>query len=139
MADKSRSLPYVSSWSASWYSSCFRGLHRVGRIRGQPTADAVVEGTQVLFRKGVVETQHGLCVLDGRKSELHAAAHASRGRVLTDQIGMLTLEAYELLHQRVELAVGDLGRVQDVVALFVVPDLAAELFDPFGGSHVADG
>jgi hypothetical protein len=76
-------------------------------------------------------------VLDGRKSELHPAADASRRRILADEIGMLRLEADELLHQGVELAVGDLRSVQDVVALFVVPDLAAELFDPFGGSHLA--
>ena len=37
---------------------------------------------------------------------------------------MFGLEALELLHQRVELGVGDSGIVQDVVALFVVPDEA---------------
>jgi hypothetical protein len=70
--------------------------------------------------------------------EFYPAAHASRGRILTDEIGMFTLEADELLHQGVKFAVGYFRRAQDVVALFVVPDLAAELFDPFGGSHVAD-
>ena len=35
---------------------------------------------------------------------------------------MRGLESPELAHQRVELGVGDLGRVVDVVALFVVAD-----------------
>jgi len=45
------------------------------------------------------------------------------------------LEPLQLGHQRVEFSVGDLGGAQDVIAFFVVPDLAAEFFDPFGGGH----
>ena len=42
---------------------------------------------------------------------------------------MLRLEPLELAHQRVELGVGDLRRVEDVVALFVMANQAAELVD----------
>jgi hypothetical protein len=48
---------------------------------------------------------------------------------------VLRLEPLELAHQRVELGVGDLRIAQDVVALFVVADLTAELVDAFGRSH----
>ena len=41
----------------------------------------------------------------------------------------------QLLHERVELGVGNLGGVMDVVTLFVVSDLLAQPLDPFGGSH----
>ena len=52
--------------------------------------------------------------------------------------GMLRLERLELVQQRVELVVGDLGIVVDVVALFVMPDRVAELRDAVGGSMVCD-
>ena len=39
---------------------------------------------------------------------------------------MVALERLQLLQQGVELGVGDLGVVVDVVALFVVADLLAE-------------
>ena len=43
--------------------------------------------------------------------------------------GMLRLERLELVQQPVELFVGNLGVVVDVVALFVVADRAAQLVD----------
>ena len=48
---------------------------------------------------------------------------------------MLGLERLELVQQAIELLVGDLGVVVDVVALFVVADRVAQLADAlFGGS-----
>ena len=44
---------------------------------------------------------------------------------------MLGLEPLELVQQRVELLVGDLRGVVNVVALFVMPDRGAELGDAF--------
>jgi len=52
------------------------------------------------------------------------AAHALRGRVGRHEVRVGLLERSELPHQRVELGVGDLGVVVDVVALFVVADQA---------------
>ncbi len=46
-----------------------------------------------------------------------------------DEIGMIALEVLELAQQRIELGVGDLRRGLDVVALFVMADLLAELVD----------
>jgi hypothetical protein len=47
---------------------------------------------------------------------------------------MLGLEPLQLLHQLVELGVADLGLGGDVVAFFVVANLAAEFCD--SGSRV---
>ena len=44
---------------------------------------------------------------------------------------MLGFERFELLQQRVELGVGDLGIVVDVVALFVVTDRVTQLAEAF--------
>jgi hypothetical protein len=58
---------------------------------------------------------------------------------------MLRLELFELVEQRVEFFVGDLGGVVDVVLLFVVTDKRAEPVDfrerggaqlPIAGEHV---
>ena len=50
---------------------------------------------------------------------------------------MLGFEPLELVQQRVELLVGDLGIVVDVVALFVMADRVAQLFEAFfGRGHV---
>ena len=48
---------------------------------------------------------------------------------------MRLLERAQLAHERVELGVGDLGIVVDVVALFVVADQLAKFADAFGGRH----
>jgi hypothetical protein len=40
---------------------------------------------------------------------------------------MFRLEPFELVEQRVELLVGDLGLVQDVVTVLVMSNLLAEL------------
>jgi hypothetical protein len=101
----------------------------------QTPSHALVEGAQFVFRIGVVETEHRLGVLDGLEGGGDAAADALRWGVGADQVGVLGLEPLELVHQRVELGVGELGIVQDVVALFVVADLAAEFVDPFCRIH----
>ena len=68
-------------------------------------------------------------------------AKPSAGRPLTrcvgesggDEVRVLGLEPLELVHQRVELGVGDLRLVEDVVALFVVANQSPEFCDAFGG------
>jgi hypothetical protein len=76
-------------------------------------------------------------MVDHREPGGDTAADALRRRVSGDEIGILALEPLELLDERVELDVGNLGIVEDVIALFVVPDLSAEFVDPFGRSHDA--
>ena len=66
-------------------------------------------------------------MLDGREALDGTAGDALGRRIGRDEIGMLASSALELVQQRVELVVGDLGLVVDVVALFVVADLVAEL------------
>ena len=65
------------------------------------------------------------------------AADALSGRIGSDQFGMFRLDFLQLNHELVELGVGNLGIVEDVVEIFVVADFFPEgvdlLFDPFGG------
>ncbi len=65
-----------------------------------------------------------------------AAAYALRRRIERDEIGVIALEILELAQQRIELGVGDLRRGVDVVALFVMADLSAELVYAGGGIHI---
>ena len=92
-------------------------------------AHALVERPQLLLVVGVVEAEHRREVFDGREALDRAAGDALRRRIGGDELGMLRLEPLELVQQAVELLVGDLGIVVDVVALFVVPDRVAQLVD----------
>ena len=101
------------------------GDRRVAEARA--LSHALVERAQLVLVVGVVEAEHRLQVLDGREPFDRAAGDALRRRVGRDEIRMLRLERLELVQQRVERLVGDLRIVVDVVALFVVADLVAEL------------
>jgi diacylglycerol kinase family enzyme len=61
------------------------------------------------------------------------AADALRGRVRRDQVGMPLLQTLQLLHERVVLGVSDLRVVENVILIFVVPQLVAQFFDFSGG------
>jgi hypothetical protein len=57
-----------------------------------------------------------------------------RGRIVELRMGRL--ERRQFTHERVELRIGNLRRVVDEIALFVVANQAAELADAFtGGGH----
>ncbi len=98
-------------------------LHRLPG-RGETPPHARIELTQLLFGVRVVETEHRLGVLDGLEAGGRAAADALGRRIGRDEIGVLGFEALELLHERVEFGVGQLGIVEDVVPLFVVANFA---------------
>ena len=66
-------------------------------------------------------------MLDGLEALDRTAGDALGRRIGRDEIGMLRLEPLELVQQPIELLVGDLGSVVDVVALFVVADGVAKL------------
>jgi len=53
------------------------------------------------------------------------SANPLRRRVESDQIGVLGFELLELTHQAIEVGVAELGIVQNVIAIFVMPDLFA--------------
>jgi len=63
------------------------------------------------------------------------AAHALRRRVGRGELRMLRLERMQVPHQRVVLGVTDLRLVQNVIEMFVAPQLFAELFDFASGIH----
>ena len=67
--------------------------------------------------------------MTGANSAEGGAAHALGGRVGGEQLGVRALELVQLAQQLVVLDVGDLGRVEDVVAVVVVLDLRAQLVD----------
>ena len=50
-------------------------------------------------------------------------------RVRRDEVGVLRLDPLELVQQPIELLVGNLRLVVNVVALFVMPDGVTQLFD----------
>ena len=119
-------------------------LDGVGAERVAQTAlHAIVERPQVLFRVRVVEAEHRLEVHRVLEPGRHASAHALRRRLRRDQFGMSGFERAQLVHQRVVLAVGDLGLVQDPVALVVVANQAPQLLDALGwlglGTHGRGG
>ena len=69
----------------------------------------------------------GTAVLDRRERRRRPAARALRRRIGRDEIGVLGFERAQLPHERVELGVGDLGRVEHEVLLVVVLDQLAQL------------
>ena len=75
---------------------------------------------------------------DGKAFGRSAADALSRG-VDGDEVRVIALEILELAQQRIELGVGDLRRGVDVIALFVMADLLAELVDAGRGIHGVAG
>ena len=53
------------------------------------------------------------------------------------ELGMRGLEGLQLLQERVELGVGDLRRVEDVVGVLVAPDVGAERRGALSRGHVS--
>ena len=65
----------------------------------------------------------------GREKRRGLAAHPLCGRVRDQQLRVPRLERPQLLHQAVVLAVRDLGCVEHVLAIVVVLEPGAQLFD----------
>jgi hypothetical protein len=82
---------------------------------------------------GVVEAEHRLGVLNRRESFGRAAADALGWRVECNEIRVIALERLELFQQRIELGVGDLRRLMNVILIFVMPDQFAQFDDAGGG------
>ena len=78
---------------------------------------------------GVIERVHATLVLDGRELLADVAAHALGRARRVDEFRMLRLEGAQLVHERVERAVGDRGRIEGVIEIAVVLDFAAERLD----------
>jgi hypothetical protein len=60
-------------------------------------------------------------------------------RVGSSQLGVLGLQVNQLVHEAIEIGIGNFGIVEDVVAVFVVTDLVAQdvefLVKIFAGGH----
>ena len=68
-------------------------------------------------------------MLDGRELIANVAAHALGRARRVDEFRMLRLERAQLVHERVERAVGDRGRIEGVIEIAVVLDFPAERLD----------
>ncbi len=89
--------------------------------------DPFVERPQVRLVIGIVEAEHRREVRNGGKAVGWTAGYPLGGGIRRDQIGMLRFEPLELVQQPIEGLVRHLRAVVDVVLLFVVPDLLAQL------------
>src|SRR5579885_1506901 len=88
-----------------------------------------VELRHLVAARGVGEREHRVAMAHGLELGQRRTAHALRGGIGGDQLGMRLLERLQAAEERVVLGVGDLGRVEDVVEVVVPADLAAELLD----------
>ena len=108
---------------------------QLGHIRHRRVAEpgplphALIERAELLLVVRVVEAQHRHEVLGRGEAFDRPAGDALCRGIRRDEIGVIPLERLELFDQRVERVVGDFRVVVDVVALFVVTNLAAELVD----------
>ena len=95
---------------------------------------------QFVFAVGVIQREHGRRMLRLHETFAGFAADALGGRIGRDQLGMLGLELFQLVHELIEFSVRDFRIVEHVVAIFVVADFVAEgvdfLFEvSCGGKH----
>ena len=70
--------------------------------------------------------------LHGRELLAHVAADALGGRRRVDELGVGRLQLAQLAHERVEGRIGEHGRVERVVEIGVVLDLATQRLDAGG-------
>ncbi len=106
-------------------------LQFADELRGTRLAfDAFDEFVQFVERVGVAQRLHGEAVAHGAELRRRVAAHAHRRRRGVGELGMRRLQILQFAHQRVELEVGDLGGVLDVVFAVVVLEPSAQLLDP---------
>jgi hypothetical protein len=92
--------------------------------------DALVPGEQLVLGEDVAQAEQRLGVLDHPEGLDRRRAHPLGRRVRRRQTGVVRLELGQLPHQHVVVVVADLGAVQHVVAVVMVVDQLAELFDP---------
>ena len=106
-------------------------LGRVGdRAVAQDLADAALELPDLVLVVAVVDAEHRRPVDDGGEALDGLLAHPLGRRFGRHQLGEAGLEAAQLGHEAVELGVGDLGIVVDVVFPLVADDVAAQRLGP---------
>ena len=92
----------------------------------QQVVHACLPRTQLVLVARVGERQHRLEVRHLLELRERLGADALRRRIGREELGMLRLEVPQLVDQLVVLGVGDLGVVEDVVAVVVVVELLAQ-------------
>ena len=112
--------------------------HVVDRFAVQAVANAPVELGDFLFAEGIGQGQHGHAVLDRGKAGRWLGTDALGGRIGGDQVGMVGFQCFEFAQQPVVLGIAYDRVVQDVVAVVVVVELAAQAIDTFGYLHRAE-
>ena len=94
-------------------------------------AHSPVPFAQRVIRKRVVQAQHGPRVPHFCKPFARRAAHANGQRIRRDQFRMRGFQFLQPVHHPVVSRVRDFRIIQDVVAVFVVAQLLAKLFNLF--------
>ncbi len=105
----------------------------------QAFADPAIEIGQLFVIKGIVQGQHGQRMLHRAKGlDGFGADPLGRG-IRGDGIGMTLLQFLQFAQQAVVFGVGDLGVVEDVIAVVMVMQLGAQLFDALEVPGLAHG
>jgi hypothetical protein len=106
-------------------------LGRVGDVpAGEELAHPPVELADLVLAVAVLDAHHRAAVDDGGEALGGLLADPLRRRFGRHELGEAGLEVAELAHEAVELRVGDLGVVIDVVLALVVEDLPAQRLGP---------
>ena len=99
---------------------------------GEAAGDARAPRLELRARHRVVEAHHRLGVHDRGEQGVRRAADLAGERVVELDVGVVGGELAQLADQRVEVAVGDLGVVESVVAVVVVADELGQLDESRG-------
>ena len=98
-------------------------------LGAEGVADSLVEGAELGFVEGVVEAEHRGGVGEFDEAFAGGSADALGGGVGGDERGVGLFEGLELAHEGVVLGVGELGLIEDVIEVFVVAEILAELLN----------
>jgi hypothetical protein len=95
---------------------------------------------QLVFVVGIVEREHGRGMPDFYKTLARPAPYPLSGRIGSDEGGIVRFQFLQFVHELIELGVGDLRVVENVVEILVVADFLAQRLNllyevPSCGSH----
>ena len=104
----------------------------VERLAAQALRHALIERLHVAARIGIAQREHGTLVRHRLEIVGAIAAHALRRRVGVAHLGMPLFEFLQFVHHVVELAIGNLGRVEHIIIIIVSVQLFAQKENAFG-------
>jgi hypothetical protein len=103
-----------------------RLAHVLDALTAEELPDALVERRELFARRHVLEREHRMAVARRLELRERRGPDPLRGRVGGAQLGMLVFQLLEAAEERVVLGVGHERVVEDVVAVVVLLDLAAQ-------------